>query len=412
MTTHHPPRRTAYDVVIVGGGMHGSATAWFTASDPDFDGTILVVERDPTYAQAATTHTNSCIRQQFTNPVNVAVSQYAADFIRTMPERFAGPCEARDERVPRTAIHAFGYMYLAATPEAAAALKEAQALQAAAGAGTRHMDPDEIARLYPFYQLDDVVAANHNTRDEGYFDGGTLFDWWRRSARERGVEFCANKVTGLEMEGDARVAAVRLATGERITCGTVVNAAGPRAARVAAMAGVALPVEPRRRYTYVFEAERPLSRDLPLTIDPSGVHVRTDGALYMAGCGPHLDPAVADEAVEPDDFAEDHDLWQDHVWPALAHRVPAFEAIRLRRSWVGHYDMNTFDANAVLGPHPRITNMLFQNGFSGHGLQQSPAMGRGMAELIVHGEYRTLDLSEFGYARLDRGERFVEGAVI
>ncbi|MEM7491093.1 MAG: FAD-binding oxidoreductase, partial [Pseudomonadota bacterium] len=178
-------------------------------------------------------------------------------------------------------------------------------------------------------------------------------------------------------------------------------------AQVARMAGLDLPVEPRKRYTWIFEAARPLPKDLPLTIDPSGVHVRSDGHWYMAGATPAHDPAVA-----PDDFAGDWSLWEERVWPALAARIPAFEDLRLRQSWVGHYDLNTFDANAIVGPHPRLDGFHVLNGFSGHGLQQSPALGRGLAERIVHGRYVSLDLSPFAPDRLIRGERFPELAVI
>ena len=261
-------------------------------------------------------------------------------------------------------------------------------------------------------RVDDVVAANHNLVDEGWFDGATMFDWWRRSARERGVEYVGNEIVAMTRNAaGTRVESVALASGEIIRCGTVVNASGPRGAATARMAGIDIPVEPRKRYTFVFSAEEPLDRDLPLTIDPSGVHVRSDGPSgsnsYLAGCPPHEDPAV-----DADDFVADHALWEDEVWPALAHRIPSFEAIRLTSSWVGHYDYNTFDANAVLGPHPDVRNFFFVNGFSGHGLQQSPAMGRGTAERIVHGGYRTLDLSPFDYGRIAAGTPFVERAVI
>ena len=160
-------------------------------------------------------------------------------------------------------------------------------------------------------------------------------------------------------------------------------------------------------HTFIFEAETPLDRDLPLTIDPSGVHMRTDGTYYLAGCPPDDDPAV-----DYDDFVQDHTIWEEKVWPVLAHRVPAFERIKLRQSWAGHYAYNTFDQNAIVGPHTQVSNFLFLNGFSGHGLQQSPAVGRGMAELIIHGEYRSLDLSAFGYERIEKGEPFREAAVI
>jgi glycine/D-amino acid oxidase-like deaminating enzyme len=198
-----------------------------------------------------------------------------------------------------------------------------------------------------------------------------------------------------------------LASGEVISCGTVVNASGPRASLTSEMAGIHLPIEPRKRYTFIFAAERPLDRDLPLTIDPSGVHMRTDGTYYLAGCPPDDDPAV-----DHDDYIEDHSIWQDKVWPAIANRIPQFEAIKLINSWAGHYAYNTLDQNAVLGPHPDVTNFVFVNGFSGHGFQQSPAVGRGTAEMIAHGEYRTLDLSLFHYERVTQNNPIIEKAVI
>jgi glycine/D-amino acid oxidase-like deaminating enzyme len=147
---------------------------------------------------------------------------------------------------------------------------------------------------------------------------------------------------------------------------------------------------------------------LPLTIDPSGVHMReVGGGTYMIGGHADHDPAV-----DFDDFAMDYGIWQDKIWPAIATRIPAFEAVKVISEWVGHYDYNTLDQNAVTGPHPRVQNFLFLNGFSGHGLQQSPAMGRGTAEWIIHGGYRTLDLSAFHYDRVAAGQGIVEGAII
>ena len=397
------PAKTSYDVVIVGGAMYGSSVAWFLTDNPDFDGSILVIERDPTYEFTSTSHTNSCMRQQFSAAINIRVSQFAADFVKNFRDYMGG-----DERVPHLRLQSYGYMYLADNAAFAATLKEGQELQAACGAGTKHMMPDEIAAAYPFYNLDDIVAANHNLIDEGYFDGNTLFDWWKRSARERGVEYLTNEVVGMNRNAvGTRVESVVLKSGEVISCGTVVNASGPRAVLTSRMAGIEIPVEPRKRYTFIFEAEQPLDRDLPLTIDPSGVHMRTDGTYYLAGCPPDDDPAV-----DYDDFVQDHGLWENKVWPVLATRIPQFEAIKLRNSWAGHYAYNTFDQNAILGPHDTVENFIFVNGFSGHGFQQSPAMGRGIAELIAHGEYRTLDLSPFGYDRIVRGEKFVEKAVI
>lgn len=401
--TTQAPLKSAYDVVIVGGAMYGSSVAWFLSDNPDFNGSILVVERDPSYESASTSHTNSCMRQQFSSETNIRVSQFAAEFVKNF-RHFMG----NDERVPALKLHSFGYMYLADNEAFANTLKESQQVQQRLGAGTRHMTREEVLKEYPFYFLDDIIAANHNLIDEGYFDGNTLFDWWKRSARERGVEYVSNEVVSMQRNGSGtRVESVTLKSGETISCGTVVNASGPRAVLTSRMAGIEIPVEPRKRYTFIFDAEQPLDRDLPLTIDPSGVHFRTDGQYYMAGCPPDEDPAV-----DYDDFVQDHAIWEEKVWPTIAHRVPQFEAIKLINSWAGHYAYNTFDQNAILGPHTQVENFIFVNGFSGHGFQQSPAMGRGTAELITYGEYRSIDLSPFNYERVARNERFIERAVI
>lgn len=395
------PTQTTYDVVIIGGAIMGSSTAFFLTDTPDFNGRILVVERDPSYAMSSTAHTYSCIRQQFSDPLNVRISQFTAQFIKSLPDRIG------DSRAPRLEVQNFGYLYLADTPAFAETLRTNAQVQWAEGAATELLSRNEIAARYPFYALDDILLGSINTRDEGYWDGGTLFDWLRRSARSRGVEYIANEVVAMTRDGD-RIRSVTLASGEEIACGQVVNASGPRAARTAAMAGIPLPVEPRRRFNWVYTAEKPLDRALPLTIDPSGVHTRQDGpTTYMAGAAPEVDLAVA-----PDDFRMDHTRWEDHVWPIIAARIPQFEALRVVTEWVGHYAYNTLDQNAIVGPHPEVSNLLFQNGFSGHGLQQAPAMGRALAEMITYGGFRSLDMTPMRFDRILSQMPSVETAVI
>ena len=405
--TMENPKKISYDVVIVGGAMYGSSVAWWTANNPDFDGSILVVERDPTYEYTSTSHTNSCIRQQFSNEVNIKISQFGAEFIKNFRTFMGG-----DERVPDIVLQSYGYMYLADTDEFAGTLKEAQEIQQKLGASTKHMSAEEIKEAYPFYNMDGIVAGNHNLIDEGYFDGNTIFDWWKRSARENDVEYLTNEVTalGLNVAG-TKVETVTLKSGDIVSCGKLINCSGPRAVLTSRMAGIEIPVEPRKRYTFIFDAEEPLDRDLPLTIDPSGVHMRTDGQYYLAGC-PMSIGGAEDLAPDYDDFEQDHSLWEQHVWPIIATRIPQFEAVKLTNSWAGHYAFNTFDQNAIIGPHTKVENFIFVNGFSGHGFQQSPAMGRGVGELITYGEYRTIDLTPFGYERIEKGEKFVEKAVI
>jgi glycine/D-amino acid oxidase-like deaminating enzyme len=234
-----------------------------------------------------------------------------------------------------------------------------------------------------------------------------MINWWRNKARENGVEYITNEVTSINRSA-TRVETVRLRSGELIGADAVVNAAGPRAKPVARMADVDIPIEPRRRYTYIFSAEKPLVRDLPLTIDPTGVHFRTEGRNYLIGCP----PLVGDPGVDYDDFEFEDGIWEKKLHPILANRIPHFEQVTIVDSWVGHYEFNTFDQNAIVGPHSIVKNFYFVNGFSGHGSQQAPAMGRGLSELITYGAFRTLDLSVFSYDRLERGEPLVERAVI
>ena len=404
MTKHQSPQKTRYDVIIVGGAIMGSSAAWFLSDDPDFEGSVLVVEKDPSYEFASTTHTNSCMRQQFSEELNVRISQFAADFVTNLP-RYMG----NDDRVPDLKVHNFGYMYLADNNGFANVLRANQATQVAAGAGTQLMTPDQIKAAYPFYNVDDIVLGSINTVNEGFWDGSAVFDWWRRSARERGVEYIQNEVVAITKNpAGTRVESVTLKSGDVIACGTLLNASGPRAIETAKMAGLTIPVEPRKRFSWVFSAEQPLDRDLPLTIDPSGVHVRENGGgTYQCGAHSEIDPAVA-----YDDFQIDHTMWQDHVWPILATRIPQFEAIKVQSEWAGHYAYNTFDQNAIMGPHTEVENFYFLNGFSGHGLQQSPAMGRGTAELMVHGAYKTLDLSPFNFDRIAANRPIIEKAII
>jgi glycine/D-amino acid oxidase-like deaminating enzyme len=396
------PTRTSYDVVIIGGAIMGSSTAWFLSENPDFSGTVLVVEKDPSYEKAATMLSASCIRQQFSMALNVRISQFGADFVKNLRAYMGG-----DERVPELDIRSFGYLYLADNDDFAGLLRDNQVVQLAAGAKTELLTPAEIKERYPFYNVDDLVLGSINRQDEGYFDGTTVFDWFRRIARERGTEYVTNEVVALTKDG-SRVANVSLASGETIACGQVVNASGTRAARTARMAGIDIPIEPRKRFTWIFEAERPLDQDLPLTIDPSGVYVRENsGGTYMTGGHPEVDPAV-----DHDDFVMNLDLWEDLIWPVVATRIPQFDAVKVVSKWAGQYDYNVLDQNAITGPHPEVENFLFLNGFSGHGLQQSPAMGRATAEWLTYGEYRTLDLSPFHYERITHNEPIPERAII
>jgi glycine/D-amino acid oxidase-like deaminating enzyme len=403
MESTEKPNKNSYDIIIIGGAIYGSAIAWFLSNDSNFDGKILVIEKDPSYEFSSTARTNSCIRQQFSTKINIQISQFGADYINNFRTHMNG-----DPDIPILSIQNFGYMYLANTKEFAKILWENQKIQASENAGTKYMSAKEISYDYPFYNVEDIVAGNHNLKNEGYFDGNTIFSWWKKSAKKNKVEYIKNEVCSMNLnESKTNVNSIVLKSGEVIVCDKVINSAGPYASKVSRMAGIEIPVEPRKRYSFVFKAEKPLDRDLPLTVDPSGVTMRSDGQYYLAGCPPDYDPAV-----DYQDFTIDYSIWETKVWPRVVHRIPQFESIRLINSWVGHYAYNVLDQNAIVGYHSNVRNFIFANGFSGHGFQQSPAIGRGIAELITYNEFRSLDLAPFRFSRIEANEPFIETAII
>ena len=385
-----------FDVVIVGGAAIGSAVAYFLLHDLGFPGTVAVIERDPTYAHAATTLSAASVRQQFSTPENIRMSRFGIAFFDGLKLRFG-----RDASV---GFRAGGYLLLA-DESGRAVLAANHAIQQAEHAEIALMDAPELKARFPWLETSDLAAGAFGRSGEGWFDAHSLLELLRRGARERGAVYLHGEVTGVERRRN-HLDAATLADGRRIACGTLVNAAGPQAGEVAALAGLKLPVEPRKRCVFVVACRAELP-GMPLLVDTTGVWARPEGNGFICGVSP---PADADPRAEG--FDVDYDLFETTVWPALAHRVPAMEALKLVRGWAGHYDFNTLDQNAVIGPHPQVRNFIFANGFSGHGLQQAPAAGRAVAELIVHGRFVSLDLTRFGYERIAAGRPLREANVI
>lgn len=392
--------RDRAEVVIVGGAIIGSAVATFLAARPDFDGRIVVVERDPSFRTSSTTLSAASIRLQFSTPLNIEISRFGVDLIKH-PERYL----AVDGEVPDVDFVENGYLFLA-TAGGLATLHHNHAIQRALDVPVRLLDPAELRARFDWLHTDDLAGASLGLADEGWFDAHALLQGFRRRARSLGVTERTGEVVAIERDGH-RVRGVALADGSSIDADWIVNAAGPRAAEVAALAGIDLPVRPRKRHVYHFSSAASLGA-APLTIDPSGIYVRPEGPAFIAGFSPR------DGEPDPDtlDLAADRRPFETLVWPALAHRIPAFDRIRLLDTWAGHYEVNTLDANAIIGPHPEVPNLLFANGFSGHGLQQAPAVGRGLAEWIATGRFETLDLGPLGFDRILRGEPIRELNVV
>jgi glycine/D-amino acid oxidase-like deaminating enzyme len=385
------------DIVIIGGAIVGASIAWFLREE-GFDGSIAVIERDPAFAHASTTLSAASIRQQFSQADNIRLSRFTLGFFRELKQRFGPDADI--------AFREKGYLILA-SESGLPALETNHRVQTGEGADIVLEDAAALRQRFSWLSTDGISAGAYGRSGEGWFDAHAMLSLLRRGLKERGVELVTGEVGAIARTGD-RVSAVTLADGRRIEAGTIVNAAGPNGGRIAALAGIDLPVEPRKRSVFVFEA-RDRFEDMPLTVDTSGVWVRPEGATYITG---GAEDETGEGPADAHDFEPDWHLFEDVIWPALATRIPAFEAIRPGRAWAGHYDYNSFDQNAVIGRHPQVANFVFANGFSGHGLQQAPAVGKALAELLVHGQWRSLDCSAFAFERIAAGKPFRELNVI
>jgi glycine/D-amino acid oxidase-like deaminating enzyme len=329
--------------------------------------------------------------------VNIRVSQAGIAFLRSAAVELGIDAER-----PDIMLREAGYLYLAEAA-GAAGLRQAHAVQKACGADIVLMDPADLGKRFGWLNTSDLALGSLGLSGEGWFDGYALLMAFARKARRQGARYVHADVCGFAVEG-TRVTAVIAADGSRIACTHVVNAAGPWARRVAAMVGVDLPVFARRRTVYVISCPTAMN-PFPLLIDPTGFWIRPEGAKFIAGFSPADD--LDDQPLQPD-----YDSFEGYLWPALAHRIPAFEQAKLERAWAGYFEMNILDHNAILGPPPSLENFLFMNGFSGHGMQQAPAVGRAVAELILLGRFETLDLSDLLFARIGENRPLRELNVI
>jgi FAD-dependent oxidoreductase domain-containing protein 1 len=376
-----------HDVVIVGGGVTGSATAYFLAAG-QFDGSIVVVERDPTYANAPSARASGGIRQQFSTPENIRIGLFGAEFVKNIDQYLSIDGEA-----PAVDFKERGYLILA-SPESLSIMRENHAVQRQIGADIAYMSNEDLKGRFPWLNAGNLAGGFLGLRNEGWLDPYSLLQAFRKKAVSLGVKYIADEVTTLQRENH-RVSGIGLRSGDTLSAAIVLNAAGARdAAGLAAQVGIRLPVEPRKRCAFVFECRESIGTT-PQVILPNGVAFRFEGERYLAVVSP---PSNQDPPT--DAFDIDYELFDEIIWPALAEYVPAFQAIKLTNAHSCHYDFNTLDENVILGNVPDLDNFLVAAGFSGHGFMQSPAVGRALGELIAFGGYRTLDLSRFGYGRV------------
>lgn len=385
------------DVVIAGSGVVGAGCAW-ALTRLGFAGRILMIERDLTFTYGSTGRSAGGLRQQFSGSENIRLSQFTLSIIRRLKEEFGPEADVGFKEQ--------GYLILA-SEKGVPILARNVATQQAAGAATRLLDADGLKARFDWLNTEDVAAGSFADQGEGWLDAHGLMNLLRKAARAKGAELIEDEVTGLTVS-NKRVNEVATKSGRRIACDVFINAAGPQAGGIAAFAGLRLPVEPRKRCIYVLDVQSaPESlHKAPLTVDPSGFWFRPEGRAFICGKSP-------EEHAEPfPDFEVDHAYFEQEIWPDLATRVPAFEALKVTNAWAGHYEYNTLDQNGIIGPHPEVANFYFANGFSGHGLQQGAAVGHCIAEMILKGKSETIDVSRLSYARIASGEPFTELNVI
>jgi FAD-dependent oxidoreductase domain-containing protein 1 len=387
------------DVAIIGGAVMGSSIACQLAQRSDFAGRIVVIEADPSYQICASARSAASIRQQFSSAINIEISLFGIEYLRNLGEHLRV-----DGDRPSIDLNEGGYLFLA-TPDKEGILRDNHALQTRLGAHIEYFDQESLKAKFPWLCVDDLTAGCHGLTGEGWFDGYGLMQAFRKKARALGVDYIAAKADGLRRDGQGWH--ITLSTGETVSAGSVVNAAGASGgAEICRQAGLDVPIHSRKRCVYTFECRDKLG-GFPLLIDPNGTYVRPEGTGYICGSAP-----PADQDPDCDDFEVDYDFFETHIWPTLAARVPAFEAIKPGAAWAGSYDMNLFDHNAFVGAVPGLERFYLALGFSGHGLQQSPAAGRGLAELIATGRYETLDLSPLGIERYRANAPLVERNVV
>ena len=374
--------------VIVGGGVIGCAVAYYLAREHGVLAQVL--ERDPTYTRASSALSASSVRQQFSTPLNIALSRASLDLMAPW----------RDD----LSFVEAGYLYLA-SEAGAEVLRALNQLQRSVGADIRLLDRDALRARWPWLTTNDVALGSWGASGEGWFDGPALHQRLRREAVALGVRFDRADIHTFETHADTVRAAIDN-NGTRYEAEHVLLCAGAWSAPLAAALGVALPVRARKRDVFVLEAPTTLP-GCPLLIDPSGVWLRPDQRVFLAGAPPR--------DGDPDDAplnAIDHGLFDEHIWPVLAARIPAFEALRVRSAWAGYYEMNTFDHNGLVGALPGWRNAFTACGFSGHGMQHALAVGRGLASFVVRGEWGAIDLAPLSPERLARNEPLVETNII
>ncbi|WP_042351654.1 NAD(P)/FAD-dependent oxidoreductase [Bacillus massiliigorillae] len=382
------------DVLIVGGGVIGSSIAYNLLND-GFTGRIIVFEKDSVYEFASTPRSAGGFRQLYTTDVNVQLSRYSLSIYKEFAEKMAIDGEKVEIDFKQR-----GYLFLA-TEEMMPRFSKHLAMQHKNGVSSQLLEKHGLLDIIPELTLDDLAGGLYCS-ESGYLDPYSVMQGYIKASKFLGAEYVYDEVESLLTEND-RIKGVKLANGTEYYAPIVINCAGAWASLLSEQANLPLPVIPIPRQIFQFDVGQSLQKYLPLTMDPTGVYFRHEGEKFIAG--------YAEDVVRKIDFSWRRSDFEENVWPILAHRVKNFEQVKITGGWAGLYDFNTKDHNAIIGEYPTMKGYFVAFGFSGHGMQQAPAVGKGLSELIRKGKYETLDLTPLRVERFAENELVIEDAI-
>ncbi|ASN04419.1 NAD(P)/FAD-dependent oxidoreductase [Virgibacillus necropolis] len=383
------------DLIIVGGSVIGSSVAYHLLKD-GYTGEITVFEKDHLYEFSSTPRSAGGIRQLFTTAINIQISRYSLQHYKTFPEDMAIDGEKAEIDFKQR-----GYLFLAKDENLDQLQKQSQ-LQRQYGVPSELLSPQELLTIIPELNIADLQGGLYCAED-GYLDPYSVMQGYVKKAKQLGATYIYETVeTVLKNEQD--VSGVELTNGDTYHAPIVINCAGPWAPLLSEKINCPIPVVPLKRQIIQFDIAEPLTYDLPLTVDPTGVYFRHEGKSLIAGFSEKVKPGI--------DFRWSRDFFMEQLWPVLGNRIDNFLQAKIASGWAGLYSHNTVDQNAIIGEHPNLAGYYLASGFSGHGMQQAPAVGKGLSELIRTGNYQTLDLSPLRFERFAEKELLIEGAIV
>ncbi|WP_099157901.1 NAD(P)/FAD-dependent oxidoreductase [Virgibacillus ndiopensis] len=384
------------DIIIIGGGVIGSSVAFNLLND-GYNGEITVFEKDTIYEFSSTPRSAGGIRQLFTTAINIQISRYSLKKYKSFPEDMAINGE-------RTEIYfkQRGYLFLAKN-ETMNQLKKQMELQRKYGVPSDLLTKQELLTVIPELTINDLEGGLY-CKEDGYLDPYSVMQGYAKKAKQLGATYIYEEVDTILQDDKQGLTGVRLANGDVYHAPIVINSAGPWAPALSDKIYLPLPIVPLKRQIIQFDIAEPLTNELPLTVDPTGVYFRHEGKQLLSGFSEKVKPGI--------DFAWKRSFFMEQLWPILAHRINNFERAKINGGWAGMYSYNTKDQNAIIGEHPKLKGYYIACGFSGHGMQQAPAVGKGLSELIRTGRYETLDLSPLCFERFSENRLLIEGAIV